>query len=63
MHFSACILVPGDVWRSAEDSFGESQGFYLLHCKCNQYVVPMITYDVVVHVLQNNCVVLWSLMG
>ena len=44
----ACMLVPGDVWGSAEDSSGESQEFYLLYCKCNQYyVVPMITYDVV----------------
>ena len=39
----ACMLVPGDVWRSAEDSSGESQEFCLLY-KCNQYVVPMITY-------------------
>ena len=52
----ACMLVPGDVWSSAEDSFRESEEFYLFYCNCNQYVVPMITYDVVV--LQDNCVVL-----
>ena len=42
----AYMLIPGDMWGSAEDSFEENQGFYLLYCKCNQYVVPMITYDV-----------------